>query len=50
MIAYLLLASCWTLRESILPWDEWAMILGVSVVPLAPFAAAPLALSWNRHR
>jgi hypothetical protein len=23
---------------------------GFSVLPLAPFAAAPLALSWNRHR
>jgi hypothetical protein len=27
-----------------------ALIAGVLALPLAPLAAAPLALAWNRHR
>ncbi len=32
------------------PWCDSAFVLGVLALAVAPFAAAPLALAWNRHR
>lgn len=46
----LLLAFCffaWGERINLL---GVLLILGLFAVPLAPLAAAPLALAWNRHR
>jgi hypothetical protein len=36
--------------EGAMPLEALLRIIGFCAVPLAPLAAAPLALAWNRHR
>jgi len=53
---YFLLLACFFLalgEDTVLlqdPLEVFLRIVGVCAVPLAPLAAAPLALAWNRHR
>jgi hypothetical protein len=52
LVAYILLLACFVpaLGEGIMTIEALPRIVGFCAAPLAPLAAAPLALSWNRHR
>lgn len=49
---YVLLLACFILAlgEGIMTIEALPRIVGFCAAPLAPLAAAPLALAWNRHR
>ena len=51
LAAYVLLLACWlvALGEGAVALEVLLLIFGLCAVPLAPLAAAPLALAWNRH-
>jgi hypothetical protein len=52
LVAYIVLVACFVpaLGEGIMTIEALPRIIGFCAAPLAPLAAAPLALSWNRHR
>jgi hypothetical protein len=42
--------SCIYILAGPLNLSDLVLMAGLLALPLAPFAAAPLALAWNRHR
>ncbi len=50
LLAYLIVCAVYLFQREIQGVTELMLTTGLLILPFAPFALAPLALHWNRHR